>query len=103
VDWTAILLLYEGLTALSPTLGVLVGRTAALCEAGQPGAALADLDGIERCRVEAYQPFWATRAHVLQQLGRSAEAAKDYARAAGLTEDAAVRAYLLNRRRSLAG
>ena len=102
VDWTAILLLYEGLTALNPTLGVLVGRAAALCEAGHPDAALAALNEIEPSRVEAYQPFWATRAHVLGRLGQVVEATAAYGRAAGLCEDPAVRAYLLDRRLSLA-
>jgi RNA polymerase sigma-70 factor (ECF subfamily) len=51
--------------------------------------------------VAQYQPYWATRAHVLALLGRDSEAATDYARAAGLTEDAAVREFLLSQRRTL--
>lgn len=100
-DWSAILLLYEGLTALTPTIGARVGRAAALCEAGRAQAALEDLDALMSDGVTTYQPFWATRAHVLRQLGRSADAAVDYGCAAGLTEDAAVRAYLLDQRRLL--
>ena len=37
-NWQAIALLYEGLVQLSPTLGALVGRAAALAEEGPRGA-----------------------------------------------------------------
>ncbi len=101
VDWTAIVLLYEGLAALSPTLGATVGLAAARCEAGNPQEALTILDAVARDRIEMYQPFWATRAHTLQKLGRIADAADDFAIAAGLSEDVAVRTYLLDRRKRL--
>lgn len=100
-DWDAIVHFYDGLVELSPTTGAVIGRAVALCEAGHPDAAFAGLDALERVRVERHQPFWATRAHVLERLGQRADAAADFVRAAGLTEDEAVRAYLLNRRRLL--
>lgn len=101
VDWDAIALLYEGLAALAPTLGATVGLAAARCEAGNPQEALTILDAVARQRIEMYQPFWATRAHTLQKLGRMADAADDFALAAGLSEDFAVRTYLLDRRKRL--
>jgi RNA polymerase sigma-70 factor (ECF subfamily) len=42
-DWAAIALLYDGLVALAPTMGALVGRAAALGEAHDPAAGLAAL------------------------------------------------------------
>jgi RNA polymerase sigma-70 factor (ECF subfamily) len=100
-DWHSILVLYDGLLCLSQSMGARVGRAAALCESGQPEAALTELDQIEAAMVTAYQPFWATRAHVLQALNRLEEANSAFARAAGLSEDAAVRSYLLSRSRGL--
>ena len=53
-----------------------------------------------RCRaetVDAYQPYWALRAHLLRALGRHATAQDAYRRAIGLTEDAAARDFLAAR------
>ncbi|HEX6807880.1 MAG TPA: DUF6596 domain-containing protein [Gemmatimonadaceae bacterium] len=97
-NWAAIVLFYEYLVTLSPTLGTLTGRAAAVAEATTPMAGLAALDTIARDRVSAYQPYWAVRAHLLQRLGRSSEATDAFDRAIGLTEDPAVRAFLLARR-----
>jgi len=95
-DWHSILVLYEGLTCLSRSLGARVGRAAALYESGRPEEALTELDEIEAAMVTVYQPFWATRAHILEALNRPEEANSAFARAAGLSEDTAVRSYLLS-------
>jgi RNA polymerase sigma-70 factor (ECF subfamily) len=92
----ALLGLYDLLARLSPTAGVLVARAAAMAEAGQPQAALRELDALAG-PLGQYQPWWATRAHVLARLGEGEAARKARSRAAGLTEDPAVRAWLLNR------
>ena len=65
-----------------------------------PGAeaALAALDAIAPDDVSAYQPYWAVRAHVLQRLRKTPEALDAFDRAIGLTEDPAVRQFLLQRR-----
>src|SRR5262245_5401746 len=97
-DWEAIATLYEHLVRLAPTLGARISRCAALSEAFGPTAGLASLDEIERDEVTAYQPYWAVRAHLLRGLGRREEAAAAYERAIGLTEDDAVRRFLLERR-----
>ena len=58
-------------------------------------AALTALDALlSEPRLRDYQPYWAARAHVLQRLGKNAEAAAAYQRAIGLETDAAVRRYL---------
>ena len=74
------------------------GYAAAVGEAEGAEAGLAALDGIDPEAVCAYQPYWAVRAHLLQRLGKTAEAAEAFERAIGLTEDPAVRQFLLQRR-----
>jgi RNA polymerase sigma-70 factor (ECF subfamily) len=91
-DWAAIADLYEGLAAIDPSAGVLVGRAVAIAEKGGPAAGLAALDDIPA--VAAYQPYWAVRADLLRRLGRGAEARAAYTRAIGLSEDPAVRDFL---------
>ena len=49
----------------------------------------------------AYQPWWATQAHVLSRLGRNAEAVAAYDRAIGLSDDPAARLYLSERKSRL--
>jgi hypothetical protein len=48
---------------------------------------LAVLDGIDLDAVSGYQPYWAVRAHLLQRLGKTSEAANAFDRAIGLAED----------------
>lgn len=97
-DWAAIVVFYELLVRLTPTLGARVAQAAAVAEAHGPAAGLTLLDSIDRGSVNTYQPFWAVRAHLLQRLGDAA-AAEAYDRAIGLTEDPATRQFLLDRRR----
>jgi RNA polymerase sigma-70 factor (ECF subfamily) len=97
-EWTAIVLFYEQLIRISPTLGTQTGYAAAVGEANGPEAGLAVLDGINPDDVTAYQPYWAVRAHLLQRLGKTSEAAHAFDRAIGLAEDPAVRQFLLRRR-----
>jgi RNA polymerase sigma-70 factor (ECF subfamily) len=96
--WPAIMLFYEQLIRISPTLGTRTGYAAAVAEAKGAEAGLAALDGIDPEAVSAYQPYWAVRAHLLQQLGKTSEAADAFDRAIGLAEDPAVRGFLLQRR-----
>jgi RNA polymerase sigma-70 factor (ECF subfamily) len=97
-DWEAVTLLYEGLLRHAPTIGARVAHAAALGEARDAEAGLAALDAIPPDQVATYQPYWALRGHVLKALGRAAEAGQAYERAIGLSEDPAVRAFLLGRR-----
>lgn len=96
-DWAAIAHLYDGLIALAPSLGALVGRAAALAEIAGAEAGLAALRAIPREVADVYQPCWALRADLLVRLGRTAEAASAFARAIALTADPAVRAFLAER------
>jgi len=97
-EWVAIMMFYEQLIRISPTLGTRTGYAAAVGEAKGPEAGLAVLDEIAPDDVSAYQPYWAVRAHLLQRLGRTSEAADAFDRAIGLAEDPAVRQFLLQKR-----
>jgi RNA polymerase sigma-70 factor (ECF subfamily) len=92
------MLFYEQLIRISPTLGTQTGYAAAVAEAKGPEAGLAVLGAIDLGSVSGYQPYWAVRAHLLQQLGKTSEAADAFDRAIGLAEDPAVRRFLLQRR-----
>ena len=97
-EWGAIVLFYEQLVRIAPTVGTRTGHAAAVAETHGAEAGLAALDAIEPGSVAAYQPYWAVRAHVLQRLGKAPEAYDALGRAAGLAEDPAVREFLLQRR-----
>jgi len=98
IQWNAILMFYEQLIRISPTLGTRTGYAAAVAEAKGAEPGLAALDGIDADSISAYQPYWAVRAHLLQQLGKAPEALDAFDRAIGLTEDPAVRQFLLQKR-----
>ncbi len=97
-EWSAIMLFYEQLIRISPTLGARLGYAASVAEANGPEAGLAALDGIDPDNVSAHQPYWAVRAHLLQRLGKTSEGLAAFDRAIGLAEDPAVREFLLQRR-----
>ena len=94
IDWAEIALLYEGLSRMAPGIGSRIGRAVALTQAGNVEAGWAALEEIGGERVATYQPYWASRAHLLRMLGRKDEARAAFRRAASLTDDAALRAYL---------
>ena len=94
-DWEAITLLYEGLLRIAPTIGARVAYAASLAEVKDAGVGLAALETIAGDAVATYQPYWALRAHLLRRLGRARDARDAYTRAIGLSEDAAVRDFLV--------
>jgi RNA polymerase sigma-70 factor (ECF subfamily) len=96
-DWDAIVVFYEHLVRIAPTLGARVAQAAAVSETRGARAALALLDTLDRAAVATYQPYWAVRAHLLRHLGRATEATEAYDRALGLTVDPAIRRFLLDR------
>jgi len=97
-EWRAIAAFYDHLAMLTGAIGAEVGRAAAHAEVEGPAAALSLLDQINKSLTSEYQPYWAVRAHVLDQLGRGASAVAAYTCAIDLTGDEAVRGFLLQRR-----
>lgn len=95
VSWTQIIVLYEGLIRIAPTLGALLGKIAAVAEAHGPAAALPLLDALREEDVREHQPYWAVRTHLLHALARTHEAQAALQNALALTEDGAVRTFLI--------
>src|SRR5699024_4221363 len=93
--------LHTHLNVLAPTLGSVTALAAVTAETDGPATALAALDGLGE-GAGRFQPAWATRAHLLERLGRDHEAVSAYDKAISLTTDPAARAYLDHRRASLA-
>jgi len=90
-DWSQIVAIYDQLLELAPTPVVALNRAIAIGEV--EGAAVA-LELLGELDLEGYQPFHATRADLLQRLGRTEEAAGEYLRAAALAPTEAERQFL---------
>jgi RNA polymerase sigma-70 factor (ECF subfamily) len=95
IDWPEIALLYDGIARFASSIGASVGRAVALAQSGNPNAGLSALDTLPESNVVNYQPFWAARGHLLRLLHRNQEAREAFSRAASLTDDSALREYLL--------
>ncbi|WP_284179818.1 DUF6596 domain-containing protein [Rhabdaerophilum sp. SD176] len=92
--WT----LHGLLAQKAPTIGNLVGLAAAAADVHGPEAGLRELAQLPEVLTMEYQPFWALKAQLLQQLGADPQGtATAFSRAIGLTEDGAVRAYLIGK------
>jgi RNA polymerase sigma-70 factor (ECF subfamily) len=90
-DWSQIVALYDHLLAVAPTPVVALNRAIAIGELHGPAAALALVDALD---LAPYYPFHATRADLLQRLGRHDEATAAFERAAALAPTAAERDFL---------
>ena len=100
-DWPGLLTLHRLLHQVAPSLGSSVALAAVTAEVDGPAAGLEVLDALledagEHARL--FQPARATRAHLLDRLGRGKEAVAAYESAISLTHDTAERQYLLDRR-----
>lgn len=93
-DWASIATLYDGLVALSPSVGASVARAAAHGEAMGPDTGLALLSGLGIDDVVSYQPYWTVAAHLYARRGNAAAAADSLQRAITLTSDPAIRRHL---------
>jgi RNA polymerase sigma-70 factor (ECF subfamily) len=103
VQTEALIILYDLLAAKAPTIGVQVARAAAYGDARSPAAGIALLDQIDPDHIQSYQPYWACRAHLLQQAGRPNDAAPAFDRAIGLSSDPALREYLIRKKQGVSG
>ena len=93
----ALATLYGLLATHEPTVGILVAHAAALVNAAQPEQALRVLDRLHASELKAYQPYWVTQAHTHAALGNRLHATNAAQTAIGLTEDASIRAFLVDR------
>jgi len=97
-DWNQVLALYDQLYAVAPTSVVALNRAVALAEVVGPATALATIDELD---LGNYHLWHATRADLLERLGRTAEARAAYAVAMAGTANSAERALLVRRRDAL--
>jgi RNA polymerase sigma-70 factor, ECF subfamily len=99
VPWADIAQLYSQLLAMAPTIGAQIGHAVAVARSeGDAQLGLRLLDALDSTSVAAHQPWWATRAHLLADAGRHADAVPAYERAMALTVEPALRAWLALRR-----
>jgi RNA polymerase sigma-70 factor (ECF subfamily) len=89
-DWSQILALYDQLLVVAPTPVVALNRAIAIGEVRGPAAAMPLVDELD---LDNYYLFHATRADLLRRLGRQAEAAAAYERAAATAPTAAEREF----------
>jgi predicted RNA polymerase sigma factor len=97
VDHHALQKLHRALLRVAPSLGAAVASAAVDGEVNGPDTGLRALDAITDPAIERFQPAWTTRAHLLAEAGRAADAAEAYRRAIELTADPGVADYLLRR------
>ncbi|MEZ4320886.1 MAG: DUF6596 domain-containing protein [Myxococcota bacterium] len=101
-DWVAVNAMYATLLRAWPSVGAAIGYAASFGSLGRADDGLAVLDGLDADRVSRHQPYWAVRAHLCRLADRSDEARTCLDRAIGLTEDPAVRDWLLDQGSSTA-
>ncbi len=94
--WHEIVLLYDGLHAMSANPVFLLNRAVALSYDQGVAAALAALEPIEAA-LATYQPFHAAKADFLRRAGRGALAKEAYGAAISLSRNDSERAFLTKR------
>jgi RNA polymerase sigma factor (sigma-70 family) len=84
-DWKHIVMLYDGLVRVSPSPVVKLNRAVAVAMAGEPAEALAIVDALAGLDDSYLLP--SVRGELLVRLGRNAEAADEFDRAAAMTDN----------------
>jgi predicted RNA polymerase sigma factor len=94
-DWAQIVQVYDALLAVWPSSVVALNRSVALAEASGPLVALTEIERLELGgELDDYQYLPAVKADLLRRVGRTQDAAAEYARALALTENEAERNFL---------
>lgn len=88
--------LYDMLVDQTGSLGAQIGRAVVLAEAGDHGSALNLLSALPKDRVEVHQPWWVARARVAALAANHSLERDSLRRAIDLTDDVAVRAFLMD-------
>jgi RNA polymerase sigma-70 factor, ECF subfamily len=97
-DWERIVALYDGLAQLMPSPVVELNRAVAVGMASGPDEALELVDALSRePALRGYHHLPAVRGHLLEQLGRTDEAGREFQRAAFMTANERERAVLLQK------
>lgn len=93
--------LYDLLVSQSDSIGARISRAVVLAEQGQLDHALRELDLLPMERVKRHSPWWVARSRVASLAGQTDVASEALSVAISLTEDAAVRTFLLEQLQSL--
>jgi RNA polymerase sigma factor (sigma-70 family) len=97
-DWARIAALYDALAELTPSPVVELNRAVAVGMAFGPEAGLELVEGLmTEPSLRQYHLLYAVQGDLLAKLGRSAEAAAAFSRAAAMTGNESERALLLRR------
>jgi predicted RNA polymerase sigma factor len=97
-NWSAVVQLYDALSALTGSPVVAINRALAIAELEGANAALELLQELAAdVRLAEYQPYWAARAELLAKTGALDQAREAYEIAIGLERDPAVRRFLQQR------
>ena len=97
-DWVMISALYSALMARTPSAVIELNRAVAVSMAEGPAAGLVLVDAIrQEPALAEYHLLPGVRGDLLSRLGRLAEAAAEFERAAALTRNGRERDYLLGR------
>lgn len=96
-DWQSIVQLYDHLLQLAPSDVVRLNRAVAYAEVAGAEPALAEVERLDS--LSEYYLWHATRADLLQRVGRHEAAAEAFRRAADLTANEAEQRYLRERQR----
>ncbi len=97
-DWAQIAALYDGLVHLLPTPIVRLNQAVAVAMTSGPAAGLALVDPLTgQASLQGYHLLPTVRGDLLAKLGRHAEAATEFERAAALTRNVPERTLLLER------
>ncbi len=97
-DWEELVSLYDELARTAPSPIVELNRAVAISMAGDPGAALTLVDAlVETKTLERYHLLFSVRGDLLDRLGRKAEAAAEFDRAAELATNSRERQLLHER------
>jgi predicted RNA polymerase sigma factor len=97
-DWAQIAALYRALAALAPSPVVELNRAVAVAMADSPERGLEIVDGLAaEPALAGYHHLPSVRGDLLARLGRYAEAAGEFRRAASLTKNIPERTVLLQR------
>jgi RNA polymerase sigma factor (sigma-70 family) len=97
-DWDRIVALYDGLAQLMPSPVVELNRAVAVGMASGPAEALELVDALgDEPALRGYHHVPAVRGHLLERLGRTNEASREFQRAAFMTGNERERAVLLQK------
>jgi RNA polymerase sigma-70 factor (ECF subfamily) len=103
-DWAQVVVLYDRLRAVWPSPVVDLNRAVAVAEVDGAQVALALVDAlVADGGLDRYPYLPATRAELLERLGRPAEALVEHRRALALTDNAAEQEHLRRRIAALEG